>query len=229
LGSFTVDTGQIRGQGLSNAFSQRLANDQPLFSWYMSIFEGFDDAGFPIYADIDGNGVGDPDQDKTFVGEDALPDVVSGLSLNATYKNWDFSAYFTGQFGFSVYNGTAAAVLSRGNLLSQRNIDQLALDSPFNPSASIAVSTLNLEKGDFVRLQNMSIGWNIPLSGDGVFKSLRLSLTGQNLFLITDYSGIDPEVSSATGTLNTGVPSRGIDYLAFPRARTYTFGINARF
>jgi len=91
------------------------------------------------------------------------------------------------------------------------------------------VSTLYLEKGDFVRLQNASIGYNVPLSGEGALKSLRFSLTGQNLFLITDYSGLDPEVASTTGDFGTGIPSASIDYTAFPRPRTVTLGINAKF
>jgi iron complex outermembrane receptor protein len=67
-------------------------------------------------------------------------------------------------------------------------------------------------------------------------KSLRLSVTGQNLFLITDYSGLDPEVSVQPGTPNNGVsdllngiPTAGIDYTSFPRPRTITFGLNATF
>jgi iron complex outermembrane receptor protein len=68
--------------------------------------------------------------------------------------------------------------------------------------------------------------------GDGSFlKSLRLSLSGQNLFVITDYSGLDPEVSTnpANYSLLNGLPTAGIDYAAYPRPRTYTFGLSARF
>jgi len=93
------------------------------------------------------------------------------------------------------------------------------------------VSTLYLEKGDFIRLQNLSFGYNFPVSGnDGFLESLRLSLTGQNLFIITDYSGLDPEISVNTGTINaSAIPGSGIDYAAFPRPRTFTLGVNARF
>jgi iron complex outermembrane receptor protein len=66
----------------------------------------------------------------------------------------------------------------------------------------------------------------MPLSGEGLFKSMVFSLTGQNLFVITDYSGLDPEVSSRT---SNGLPTLGIDYGAFPNPRTITFGINAKF
>ncbi|WP_421810199.1 hypothetical protein [Flagellimonas sp.] len=81
----------------------------------------------------------------------------------------------------------------------------------------------------------MTLGYNVPLSGDGALKSLRLSVTGQNLFLITDYSGLDPEVSVTPGNSNgstdllNGIPIAGIDYTAFPRPRTFTIGLNATF
>ncbi len=80
-------------------------------------------------------------------------------------------------------------------------------------------------------MQNATLGYNVPLTGEGLFKSLRLSVTGQNLFLITDYSGLDPEISSqpAGGDLLNGLPTAGIDYTGFPRPRTVTFGLNATF
>lgn len=225
----SINTGEIAGPGLSGAFAQRFEAGYSLYSWYMAKFLGFDSSGNPQYEDADGNGVGDPDSDKQFVGEDALPDVTSGLSLNFTYKNWDLSAYFSGQFGFSVYNNTANSFFNAGQIVTARNVTVDAANAGESGNASTAVSTRFLEKGDFVRFQNATLGYNVPLSGSGTFKTLRFSLTGQNLFLITDYSGIDPEVTVATGTLGSGVPTRGIDWAAFPNPRTITFGINASF
>ncbi|ALM08091.1 TonB-dependent receptor [Sediminicola sp. YIK13] len=224
-----INTGEINGQGLSGAFAQRFEAGRSLFSYYMAIFEGFDSNGFPIYQDVDGNGTGDPIADQTFVGEDALPDVTSGLSLNFRSGNWDASTYFSGQFGFSVYNNTANGFFTGGSIGNARNVTQNVVTSGEDGGASADVSTRFLEKGDFVRLQNVSIGYNVPLTGEGLFKSLRLSVTGQNLFLITDYSGLDPEVTTATGDLGSGVPTRGIDWAAYPNPRTITFGLNASF
>ncbi|NNJ88264.1 MAG: TonB-dependent receptor, partial [Eudoraea sp.] len=224
-----INTGEINGQGLSGAFAQRFEAGRSLFSYYMAIFEGFDSNGFPIYQDVDGNGVGDPIADQTFVGEDALPDVTSGLSLNFSTGNWDASAYFSGQFGFSVYNNTRNGFFTGGAINNARNVTQDVVTSGEDGGASADVSTRFLEKGDFVRLQNATLGYNVPLTGDGLFKTLRLSLTGQNLFLITDYSGLDPEVTVPTGDLGSGVPTRGIDWAAFPNPRTITFGLNASF
>ncbi|TMU55476.1 SusC/RagA family TonB-linked outer membrane protein [Flagellimonas algicola] len=216
-----IPAGTIRGQGLSLAFAQILAGDQPLFSYFLREFGGFDSNGQPI-GDVQG-----------FVGEDALPDVIAGFSLNTSYKNWDFSAYFTGQFGFSVYNNTANAFFTAGSIANARNVTPNVLTSGEAGNAAAEVSTRFLEKGDFVRFQNASLGYNVPLSGTGAIKSLRLSLTGQNLFLITDYSGLDPEVSVSPANngldLLNGLPTAGIDLTAFPRPRTFTFGVNATF
>lgn len=227
---FSIDAGPINGNGLTGAFAQRLEAGNPLFSYFMAEFTGFDANGFPTYTDVNGDGVGDPDSDKKFIGKDAIPDVTGGLSLNFRYKNFDFATFFAGQFGFHVYNGTDNAFFTAGGITIGKNVTQAAISSGENGAATTAVSTRFLEKGDFIRMQNASIAYNWPLSGEGAFKSLRLSLTGQNLFLITDYSGLDPEISVNTGSINaSALPTAGIDYASFPRARTFTLGVNAKF
>ncbi len=222
-----IPSGTIRGQGLSLAFAQILAGGQPLFSYFLRDFQGFDGNGQPI---------GD---NQTFVGEDALPDINAGFSTNIRYKNWDFAAYLTGQFGFSIYNNTANAFFTAGAIANARNVTQNVVPELFGPTsgnleganAAAEVSTRFLEKGDFIRLQNATIGYTWPLSGEGALKSLRLSVTGQNLFVITDYTGLDPEISvqPGGGDLLNGIPTAGIDYTGFPRPRTITFGLNATF
>jgi iron complex outermembrane receptor protein len=214
-----IPAGTIRGQGLSGAFAQILAGGHPLFSYFLREFEGFDADGQPI-GDV-----------QTFVNEDALPDVNAGFSTNLRYKNWDFSAYLAGQFGFSVYNNTRNAFFTAGAIANARNVTPDVLTSGEGGNAEAAVSTRFLEDGDFIRLQNATVGYTVPLSGEGLFKSLRLSVTGQNLFLITDYSGLDPEVSvqPGGGDLLNSLPTAGIDYTAFPRPTTVTLGLNATF
>jgi iron complex outermembrane receptor protein len=213
LNGTTADFGAINGPGLTGAFAQRLGEGRSLFSYYMAEYSE-DASGNPNFsADA-----------KDFVDKDALPDITTGLSLNFSSGRFDASTYFAGQFGFYVYNNTANAFLNRPTFETSRNgtLESLEL-------VSQEVSTLYLEKGDFVRLQNATIGYNVPLTGEGLFKSMRLSLNGQNLFLITGYSGLDPEVSTNTGDLGSGVPSAGIDYTSFPRPRTFTIGLNASF
>ena len=208
------DFANVNGPGLSGAFAMRLQEGHSLFSYYMQEFSGYDSAGQPIVGE------------KGFVGKSALPNLTGGLSTSINYKKWTMSAYFSGQFGHYVYNNTANAFFTAGAFKTTRNVLPGTLTSGEDLGASAAVSTRFLEKGDFVRLQNLSLAYDMPLSGEGVFKSMVFSVTGQNLFLMTDYSGLDPEVNSATGG---NLPSIGMDYGAYPNPTTITFGINAKF
>lgn len=227
---FTINTGAIRGNGLTDAFAQRLTAGQPLFSFYMAEFTGFDENGNPTYLDVDGNGIGDPDADKLFLGKDAIPDWNGGLNLNARYKDFDFAAYFNGQFDFYVYNATDNAFYTKSALLIGKNVTEDVLTTTENPASTVAVSSRFLEKADFVRLTSASIGYNLPLGENSFLNSFRLSLIGQNLFLITGYSGLDPEISTNTGNLNaSAIPTAGIDYASYPKPRTVSFGLSASF
>jgi iron complex outermembrane receptor protein len=208
------DFANVNGPGLSGAFAMRLQEGHSLFSYYMQEFSGYDSAGQPIVGE------------KGFVGKSALPNLTGGLSTSINYKKWTMSAYFNGQFGHYVYNNTANAFFTAGAFKTTRNVLPGTLTSGEDLGASAPVSTRFLEKGDFVRLQNLSLAYDMPLSGEGVFKSMVFSVTGQNLFLMTDYSGLDPEVNSATGG---NLPSIGMDYGAYPNPTTITFGINAKF
>lgn len=225
-----ADIGPIRGAGLTNAFAQRIAAGQSLFSWYMAEFTGLDSSGLPTYADVNGDGVGDPASDKKFLGKDALPDFNAGLSLNWRHKRWNVSANLASQFGgFYVYNATRNAFFTSGSISTSRNVTQDVVTSGEAPGTSAEVSSRYLEKGDFVRLQSLSIGYDLPLSSDSLFKSVRVNLTGQNLFLLTGYSGLDPEVTTDTGNFGDGIPSAGIDYASYPRPRIISGGISITF
>ncbi len=205
-----IQAGNLYGQGLSGATTQILAEGKPLFTYNLRLV----DENFNV------------DPDPTILDKSGLPKVISGLSTSMRYKNWDASLFFSGQFGFYVYNNTANALFASPQIGSRNNlksvVDEGIILSATNPS------TFFLEKGDFVRLQSASISYNVPLSGDGGFKSMRLSVNGQNLFLITDYSGLDPEVSTTNIPAN-GLPSASIDYLSYPRPRTFSFGFNVTF
>jgi len=212
LDGTTADFGEVNGPGLTGAFAQRLGEGISIFSYYMATYSE-DASGNPNFSA----------DEKDFVGEDAVPDVLSGLTLNLNAGNWDANIFFAGQFGFSVYNNTRNAFLNYPTFLTSRNTDPEGLTL-----LSQEVSTLYLEKGDFVRLQNATVGYTVPLK-DGTFKNLRFSLTGQNLLLFTGYTGLDPEVTANTGDFGSGIPSQGIDYTTFPRPLTVTLGINAKF
>lgn len=214
------NAGTIRGQGLSEAFAQKLQEGQPLFSFFLREFEGFDADGQPIQEDI-----------QKFVGKSALPDFTGGFSTSVSYKNWSLSTFLAGQFGHYIYNNTANALQTAGAFNGGRNVPLSALSNGEALSAAAEVSTRFLEKGDFIRMQNATLSYQWPLKDDAFFSNLGLSLTGQNLFVITDYSGLDPEVSTTPGgdDLLNGLPTAGIDYTSFPRPRTFTLGLNAQF
>lgn len=207
-----IQAGQVYGQGLSNAFVQILTNGRSLFTYNLR--------------NVDENL--NVETDPSIQDENGLPAVTAGFSTSATYKNWDASLFFSGQFGFHVYNNTANALFALPQVGSRNNL-QSVVENGVAPSSQNP-STFFLEKGDFVRLQTASIGYNVPVTGEGALKSMRLSLTGQNLFLITDYSGPDPEVSTTDiPSVTGGIPSASIDYLAYPRPRTFSLGVNVTF
>lgn len=213
LGTF-VNTGQIHGQGLSGAYAQRIAEGQPLYSFYMREFVGFDEDGLGIYAN---------NEQLDFVGS-PIPDMTLGLSNSLTLGNFDFSAFLEGAFGHKVYNNTANAIFLKGNLRNGRNVTQEMAASPESPNNFGEASTRFLEDGDYLRLSNANLGYNVDLSRlMPALRNVRLGVTGQNLFVITDYSGYDPEVN--TDKSIDGVPSLGIDYTAYPRPRTFTFNV----
>jgi iron complex outermembrane receptor protein len=217
FGNRNVITGNIDGQGLSGAYAQFFGNGYPLYEFNVSQYNGLDKDGFGIYPD----GI-----DAATPHGSPLPTFFAGLNNTFTYGNWTLNFFLNAQTGFYIYNNTANAFFYKGNLVSGRNVTKAVAASNENPLNSGEVSSRFLEKGDFLRLQNASLGYTFPLKG-GAIKALRLSLTGQNLFLITGYSGIDPEIN--TNKERNGVPSRGIDYTAYPSARTFTLGLNASF
>ena len=214
-----INTGDIDGQGLTGAFAQRIANGQPLYSYFLREFGGFDADGQPIY-------VGAGDQ-QVFSGASPLPVWTGGLTNSFRFGNWDANFFFSGNFGQSIYSNTANAFFTAGALAAGRNVTRDVVNNGESRTAAPDVSTRFLEKADFVRLQNASIGYSVPVNGTSVVSNLRFSVTGQNLFVITGYSGQDPEVSISKPI--NGVPSVGIDYTAYPRARTVTIAVNASF
>jgi TonB-linked SusC/RagA family outer membrane protein len=211
-----VDTGGLNGQGLTGAFAERIQNDQPLYAYYLREFVGFDENGFNIY-----NG-----DFQKFVGKSPIPKYYYGFNINFRYKNFDALAFVTGQTGHYVYSNTANAYFSAGSLGNARNVTKDVLNSNESNVNAPEPSTRFLEKGDFMRLQNLNVGYNFNVDNT-VFKRLYLYVGGQNLLLLTKYSGLDPEVN--TNKSINGVPSLGIDYTAYPRARTFILGLNATF
>ncbi len=211
-----INTGAINGQGLSGAFAQRIAEGQPLFAFFVRDFAGYDDNGISVYND------GDFQQ---FIGS-PLPTVYAGLGSSINVRNFDFGFNLYGQFGNKIYNNTANAFFTAGSLANGRNV---STDVPGNGESNLNapdVSTRFLEDGGFVRLANVTLGYNLQPRTSAI-SSLRFYVTGQNLAVFTNYSGQDPEVNINKAI--DGVPSLGIDYTAYPRARTFIVGASITF
>lgn len=208
----TLQTGAISGQGLTGAFSQVITEGEPLYSYFLSEWDGFDS---------DGNSIESP---AGLVGKTPLPDYVFGFTNTLNYKNWDLNVFFSGQQGAYIYNNNRNALFLKGSLLlGGKNVTRDVANSNESATNGNGVSTRFLEDGSFIRLQNLSLGYTLDTDKYKFIDSIKFNLTGQNLLTITDYSGQDPEVN-VDKNIN-GVPSFGVDYSAYPRATTITFGL----
>ena len=211
-----INTGAVSGQGLTGAFAQTLTNGNPIFTWSMPVFQGFDGNGNARYA------AGAANQ---LVGT-ALPKLFAGLTNNFSYGRWNLSVFLNAVSGHYIYNNTANALLLKGSLRNARNVTNVVGNGPENPFNPGSVSTRFLEKGDFIRLANMNLSYAFDIKGKAI-KTLTAFASGQNLALFSKYSGIDPEVN-VDKSIN-GIPSRGFDYTQYPRPTVITLGINVGF
>ena len=164
------------------------------------------------------------------------PTLTWGFNNTFTYKNFDLNMFWTGSHGFDVYNQVQAALEGASGIQFQNNlttntIPDFGVDEDGNPIAIGLRNERYVEKGDFARLSNLSLGYTIKEPIKNV-SSLKFTVSGQNLVLITDYSGYDPEVSSsvnARGGTVVNDTSPSIDSGAIPNPRTITFGVKLDF
>lgn len=220
------ETGALRGQGFSGVLGQRMTNGQPLNVWYLAQYEGIDpQTGMSMYRGLDGSisTANDPAINK-FYANSPNPTTLLGISTNVAYKRLSLAVNMNGALGHYLFNNTAATNLGLSNL-SSRNIGSSFFDTSVKESTSnsSAPSTRFLEKGDYLKLANMTLSYRVGDIGRN-FKNFSVSLTGQNLFIITKYTGFDPEVN--TDGANSGIPSLGIEYLPYPPARNILLGVN---
>jgi TonB-linked SusC/RagA family outer membrane protein len=210
------ETGELRGQGFSDVRGQRLIAGQPLNVWYLRNWEGLDKTtGQSIYTD-EGN--------TLFYSGSPNPKTLLGLSTDFTYKKFTAIINMNGTFGHYLFNNTAASVLGIGNL-GTRNVAKSVFETGVQESISNAPapSTRNLEKGNYLKLANASLYYRLGnISKD--IRNVSISLTGQNLFVLTNYTGFDPEVNTDAGF--GGIPSLGVEYIPYPSARTVLLGLS---
>lgn len=212
-----INTGGIAGG--TGGFIQRHSEglSPSTFFVYNQIY---DDNGSPIegaYADLNGDNI--INDDDRYYYRDPLHNVTMGLQSTMNYKKFDFSFNMRVNLGGYVYNNFNSSnaqyrALFLGNTL--QNLPRNVLETNFNNTENVQLSDYFIENASFLRVDNMQLGYTFD-DYDNTDMSMRLSFGVQNPFLVTDYSGLDPEVTG------------GIDNTIYPRARTFLFGVNLNF
>lgn len=224
-----LTTGGAVGAGQTGATINGYINGEPSGTFFMKEFIGIGDDGLNEFRDVNGDGQS-LDNDRVAVGT-ALPDIIYAFYLNLNYQGFDLSMNFNGVSGNQIYNHTAMTSFSNSQLSRSLNTTDFAIEFPNEDlSNSNEVSTRYLENGSFLRLNNATLGYTLNANKIGMgdyLNNIRLTLTGQNLFVITDYSGFDPEVN--TGNDIDDVQTFGIDRFTYPTPRTILFGLNISF
>jgi len=224
-----ITTGAAQGAGQTGATINGYINNESIGAFFMKEFTGIGADGLNQFRDVvpDGQSL---DNDRLVVGS-ALPDLIYAFYLKFNYKAFDLGFNFNGVSGNKIYNHTAMSLFTKGQLSRSLNTTAFAVEFPGEAlSNSNEVSTRYLEDGSYLRLNNATLGYNFDPEkagfGDWV-SNIRLTITGQNLFVITDYSGFDPEVN--TGSQTDGIQTFGIDRFTYPSPRTLLLGLNVSF
>lgn len=213
-----ITTGAPSGPGITGFSSQIIKNGYPIGTFWGRKFLGFDQQGNSIF-ETDANGV-ELQQD---LGS-ALPKFTYGFNTSIFYKQFDFNVALNGIFGNKVYNNLANIIDQNTLIAKEWNVRKDAINTNENPNGTLTYSSRFIENGSYLRLSNATLGYTLKLKKLDWLNKVRLSLTANNLFVITKYSGYDPEVNADHSA--SGVPSIGIDWTTYPKARTVLFGIN---
>ena len=210
---FFIPQGGIAG-GVGNTIQLWKEGYDP--STFFVFRQVYDDDGQPIegaYVDVNGdNQITEADKQAY---KKATPDAFAGFTSLLTYKNLDFSFTFRGSFGNYMYNNVDSGsfqegiINTAGNYYLNNSVN--LLESNFNDAQYF--SDYYIQRADFVKLDNVSLGYTF----EGSKVDVRASITGTNLLIISDYDGLDPEISN------------GIDNNFYPRPRTYVVGLNFTF
>lgn len=197
---------------------QRFAPGQPVAVFYGRKFAGFDEAGQWLFHDKDFNEVTKDqigDDDFHYLGN-SIPKYNFGLTNTLIIGKFDASVLVRGAFGFRALNAKRL-FHDNVNTFSSTNLLVSALDSPIRDQALF--SDYYLENGRYVKVDNLTIGYTFP------FKNLRVYATGLNLLMLSDFSGMDPEL--AINPFNGAGVEFNDSY--YPRTRTFTLGLSAQF
>jgi TonB-linked SusC/RagA family outer membrane protein len=226
----------INGGGLGNGQWTKLLDNtsvgQPLGSFFMYEYAGFDTAnGNMLYYKQDGTKVTQDalaEKDKKYVGS-ILPTANYGLSLGVVYKNFDLSVDAYGTAGAKVYNGKKAQRFSGENIedvvaTGFWTVNNTSATKPGAFNQVPVASTYYLESGDFLRVNNISLGYKIPLSKKWI-SSARIYVNAINPFITQKFSGFSPELNGDGNPYG----NQGIELDAYPTLRSFVFGANLKF
>lgn len=215
-----VNTGAISGTGKT---VQVFMVDQTPYTFYLAK-QAYDEAGKPIEGQyVQPDGTISPTETKYATGKSGLPTHLLGFNTRLSYKNWDLAISGHGSFGSYIYN-----YLRADQYLTSAYSDQGSFSNIFKYTADQGFENQQLysdywlEKGDFFRFDNITLGYTFPRLWNNR-STLRVTLGVQNVATITSYTGIDPEIYSG----NSSCP--GIDKEVYPRPRTFTLGLNLNF
>ncbi|WP_395064178.1 SusC/RagA family TonB-linked outer membrane protein [Flavobacterium sp.] len=189
------------------------------------------------YKDVNGDGKIDQN-DKTFIGN-PHPKFTFGFTNTFKYKNFDLSVFCQGSYGNDILNLTKRNGTLNGSLYQNQLVDALNFWTPTNTNTdiprpigntsntNIVISDRYVEDGSYVRIQNVTLGFNLPQDVISRLKMSRVRIYGsaQNLYTFTKYSGYDPEI----GSFNQNPLLTGIDNGRYPSPRTYSLGVNIEF
>lgn len=215
----------------STASIQRIIEGEPIGTFYMYEWAGYNDEGVSTFYKRDpetGERTGEVtttpgEDDRTIVGN-AQPWLTMGWNNTLTYKNWDLTAFFTGVFGQKIFNETKAFYSNQQSIEEGKNVlKSFASEQLPTDKFSAMPSDRYLENGSYFRLANLTLGYTFR-NFNGWLRDLRIYASCNNVFTLTGYSGRDPEIN--LGGLEPGVDSRNDHY---PRTRQFLLGATINF
>ena len=217
-----IQTAQLGGKGQSGNYSQIVQPGQDLGTYKLWSYVGKNDNGVSTYTNAAGETIStQPLTSDAQIAGNAQPKYIYGWNNTFTYKKWDLNFLVRGVLGNKILNATAAHLNTPADAKLQ-NIPRSTLGESFNDVNAYLISDRYLESGSYLRLDNATLGYTIKPKVQQI-KAIRLYFTANNLFVITNYTGIDPEIN--IGGLTPGIDNNNF----YPKTRTLSFGINASF
>jgi iron complex outermembrane receptor protein len=220
----TYQTGIAEGAGVQGTYIQVIADNRSIGEFVGRKVDFIDKDGVIQYVKKKNK----PTLDSTNIElSSAMPKFTFGFSNSFKYKRLSLDLFFDGVYGNKIYNHTAM-LADKTFVKNARNALRYFIEDPtsFTKNKSIHVSDRYIEDGSYIRLSTATLNYNFDLK-DLPIKSINAFVSGSNLLLRTKYKGYDPDVNSDLS--NGSVKSYGIDLTNYPKARTYSFGLNVTF